>query len=160
MKARSRQLDLRLDSSRPDPAARWHDGARVIYLGDALELRLSTDAQAAYHQGGVLHLPLPPAASPRQIQDAAEAWLRRRATHVIGVTVECERRRQARPSAPWALSFAARRSWFELHTDGSLRVNWRLIEQPLEVLENVVSRAVATLPMPDSSLDLWDFSAA
>lgn len=160
MKARSRQLDLRLGGARPDPAARWHDGTLLNYLGSPLTVRLSTHAQEVFHEGDALYLPLPPAASPRQIQDAAETWLRRQAVRVIGASVECERRRQARTSAPWGLSFGARRSGFELHVDGSLRINWRLIEQPLEVLEDVVSRAVAALPATYSSMDLWDFSTA
>ena len=65
MKARSPQISLRLDAA--PPTVRWHDGARLPFLGGHLLLSLETDRKVAVREGELLHLPLPPAATPRQI---------------------------------------------------------------------------------------------
>lgn len=160
MKPRSPQLALRLDSAPPDPAARWRDGAALPYLGAHLTLRLDTDRKLAMLDGGVLHLPLPPAATPRQIQDGVEAWLRREATRLIGASVARQAQRHDHPVPRWVLSFSARGGWALLHADGSLRFNWRLIEQPAEVIEQVVGQALGALPAECATADLWGMQTA
>lgn len=156
MKARSPQISLRLDAAPPDPAVRWHEGAPLPFLGGQLVLRLATDRKAAVREGEILHLPLPPKATPRQVQDGVEAWLRQEAALFIDASVK----RQSPGGARWALSFAAKGGWAHIHADGSLRFNWRLIEQPAAVIEQVVGRAIATLPLPTASSDLWDMLPA
>lgn len=158
--SRSPQLALRLDAELPDPARRWHDGACLAYLGGHLRLQLDTDRKTAMLDGQILHLPLPPAACPRQIQDGVEAWLRQEAAQLIGACVDRQAQRLARPAPRWALSFAARGGWVKTHTDGSLRFNWRLVEQPLTMIGQVVDHAVATLPLPGATADLWGMQAA
>ena len=146
MKAKNPQLKLRLDAELPDSARRWRDGAHLAYLGGALTLRLGTDHKEATMAADILHLPLPPAASPRQIQDAAESWLRARALRVLSAQVEMEARRLGRPTPKIALSFASRAGWVRPDDDGGLRLHWRLIEQDAQVIAQVVARAVAELP--------------
>jgi 1-acyl-sn-glycerol-3-phosphate acyltransferase len=80
---RAPQLNLRLDADTPDPAQRWHDGAELAYLGSSLRLALGSTEAEARHNGDTLALPLPPQATPRQIQDRAEAWLREEATRLL-----------------------------------------------------------------------------
>lgn len=156
MKARSPQLRLRLEAALPDSAARWHGGARLPYLGAHLLLELDTEHKAAIREDDRLHLPLPPAATPRQIQDGAEAWLRQEAARVIGASIA----RLAAGNPRWALSFAARGGPVQVTADGVLRFNWRLIEQPAAVIDQVVARAVAALPREAASADLWSLSPA
>ncbi len=163
MKPRNPQLTLRLDAAPPDPAARWRAGASLAYLGGHLALQLDTDRKAAALDGGVLHLPLPPAATPRQIQDGVEAWLRREAARLIGASVARHAQRLGRDiqHAPrWALSFSARGGWVHNHTDGSLRFNWRLIEQPAALIDQTVGQALAALPTGNATADLWGMQAA
>jgi len=151
MKVRSPQLSLRLEAA-PAAATRWHEGAELPFLGGRLLLKLATREQSAAAAGQVLHLSLPPGATPRQIQDAAEAWLRREATLFIDAAL----RRLCPGAAPrWRFSFAARGNWTEVRPDATLRLNWRLIEQPLPMIEQSLARALATLraaspaPLPD-----------
>ena len=157
---RNPQLALQLDAGIPDPAARWHDGASFAYLGDTLQLTIDADRKIAMRVGNTLHLPLPPAASPRQIQDGVEAWLRQEAARLIGLQVDAQAGRLSRPSPPWALSFASRGGWSQHHADGSLRFNWRLIEQPRETIEQVVAAAFGALPAANATADLWDMPKA
>lgn len=163
MKPRSPQLALRLDSAPPDPAARWRDGASLAYLGGHLALRLDTDRKAADLDAGVLHLPLPPAATPRQVQDGVEAWLRQEAARLIGASVERHAQRLGRDiknTPRWALSFSARSGWVQSHADGSLRFNWRLIEQPTALIDQTVGHALASLPVGGTTVDLWGMQLA
>lgn len=162
MKSRSPQLNLPFS---PAPsfvaqAPRWRDGAELQYLGACLVLRLDTDRKAAICDGDVLHLPLPPAATPRQIQDGVEAWLRQEALRLIGASIERLSQNLARPVPPWGLSFSARSDWVQGRADGALRCNWRLIEQPPALIEQAVSRALAALPSANAMADLWEVQAA
>lgn len=160
MKPRHPQLALRLDFEAPDPGARWRDGAKLPYLGGEIVLSLSTDRRVAALEDGVLHLPLPPEATARQVQDGAEAWLRKEASRLLAVCIAIEARRQNRAGAPHcSLSFAARASWVQPDGRGGLRCNWRLIEQPYETVEQLIAVAMAKLPASGAVPDLFAFAA-
>ena len=152
MKVRSPQLSLRLEAA-PAAATRWQEGAELPFLGSHLLLKLATREQSAAADGQVLHLPLPPGATPRQIQDGAEAWLRREATLFIDAALA---RLCTGEAPPWRFSFAARGNWTEVRPDGTLRLNWRLIEQAPALIEQALALALAKLhaasPEPISDL--------
>ena len=156
MKPRDPQLALRLEAAAPVAGERWRDGAAVAYLGGALTLRLDTSLKEAALIDGELHLPLPPEATPRQVQDAAEAWLRKRAARIVEANVVMAARRLGRPVPKVTLSFAARASWAQADArSDSLRCHWRLIEQSEETIAQVVARGVAALPAPAAIADLF-----
>jgi predicted metal-dependent hydrolase len=158
MKKRPPQLALRLEAAEPAPRAHWRDGARLAYLGEALLLRLDTDCKEAVLAAGELHLPLPPEATTRQIQDAAESWLRARARTVIAAQAALAARLAGRPTPAISLSFAARAGWVEVdRKDGAacLRCHWRLIEQPLPIIAQVLAQAIARLPRVAAMPDLF-----
>jgi len=155
MRPRPPQLSLLLDAAAPDAAVRWCDGAGIAYLGGKLTLRLDTACRDALLDGCTLHLPLPPAATPRQIQDGAEAWLRRQAERAIGAELVMAARRAGRPVPPHALSFATRAGWAQADGKGGLRFHWRLIEQPEPVIGQLVQRALAELPAVAEEFDLF-----
>ncbi|HZV53469.1 MAG TPA: YgjP-like metallopeptidase domain-containing protein [Rhodocyclaceae bacterium] len=155
MKKRSPQLALRLDAEAPDTAARWRDGQGLPYLGGMVTLRLDTRGKEAVLEGGELHLPLPPEATPRQVQDAAESWLRARALRVVSAQAVMAARELGRPVPAMALSFATRAGWLQADGKGGLRCHWRLVEQSQDVIAQVVAQAVASLPRAEASLDLF-----
>ena len=163
---RSPQLKLRLDSRQPDPAGQWRDGAQLAFLGGNLRLVLDTTHQEAVCEGAALALPLPPQATPRQIQDRAEAWLRDEAKRRLQQIIERQWALAGTCSGPGshsparcpprlALSFAARGHWVEVQDGDTLRCNWRLIEQPSAVIEQAIARAIAALPPQDRGCDLF-----
>lgn len=156
---RSPQLSLRLDSASPDIAARWHDGACIAYLGGILTLQLDTDRKTAMLDGEILHLPLPPAATPRQIQDGTEAWLRQEAARLIDASLTRHAKRLECSVPRWALSFAARGGWVQHRNDDLLRFNWRLIEQTPALVDQIVGSAVAALPGTAATADFWGMQA-
>lgn len=112
----------------------WRDGGRLAYLGRTIELALAASDEARL-EGDRLLLPLPPAATARQIQDAAEAWMQRQAlalfTHLVGDR-EVE------------VTLAFGRDQEPLRREGSrLRCRWRLIALPLPVIERLFARFFA-----------------
>ena len=100
-------------------------------------------------------MPLPPQATPRQIQDRAEAWLRAEAKQRLQQIIEQKSTLTARRAPRLALSFAARGNWVEVQDSETLRCNWRLIEQPSAVIEQAIARAIAALPPEHQGLDLF-----
>lgn len=140
-------------------AGHWRDGALIDHLGKPLRLRLNTDRRQAVRENDVLHLPLPPEAGERQIQDAAESWLRREAKRLFTHMIAQEAQRSGRDMPTLALSFSLRGGWAQAERR-SLRLNWRLIEQPLPVIELTLRRAVAALPAEESPADLFSALAA
>ena len=156
---RSPQLKLKLDNSTPDPATRWHDGAALAFLGGSLRLVLGTQHQDALREGDTLDLPLPPQATPRQIQDRAEAWLRDEAKRLLLQVIEQKSALAGRRAPRLALSFAARGHWVDVQGSDSLRCNWRLIEQPMAVIEQAIVRAIAALPPEQGGFDLFGNSS-
>lgn len=153
--SRSPQLALRLDSSGPDPGSRWRDGATLAFLGGSLRLVLDTRHKEALREGDTLDLPLPPQATPRQIQDRAEAWLREEAKRRLQQVIQQKSALAGRRAPRLALSFAARGHWVEVQNEDALRCNWRLIEQPMPIIEQAIARAIATLPPEGGGFDLF-----
>lgn len=159
-RGRKPQLALRLDAGLPDPADRWHEGAQLAYLGGSLTLALGSTDGDARHDGATLALPLPPQATPRQIQDRAEAWLRGEATRLLNQVIAHKSALAGRRAPRLLLSFAARGHWVEPRDGETLRCNWRLIEQPLPVIEQAIGRALAALPSDCAGHDLFGASPA
>lgn len=162
---RDPQIALRLDAGYPDPAESWHDGATIDYLGSKLRLVLGTEHGEAARSGDTLSLPLPPQATPRQIQDRAEAWLREEATRLLEQIIEQEftERSGNKPGsrAPrLTLSFAAGGHWVEAREPNTLRCNWRLIQQPRPAIKQAIARGIAALPAEQAGLDLFGMPTA
>lgn len=152
---RGPQIALRLEASALEPAGRWHDGAALAYLGGCLRLVLGTRYQEALREGDTLDLPLPPQATPRQIQDRAEAWLRDQAKQILQQVIAEKSALAGRRAPRLALSFAARGHWVEVQGSDVLRCNWRLIEQALPVIEQALARGIAAFPAEDQGCDLF-----
>lgn len=143
---RKPQLALRLDAAAPDTDAQWCAGGRIAYLGATLALKLDTACRLPERVAGELHLPLPPAATARQIRDAAESWLRDEALRIF-----TEKSALAERRLRVVLSFGKRGDWVK-REGALLRCHWRLIEQPRATIEQVMERALAEIP-PTAEID-------
>lgn len=150
MKPRTPQLTLRLDAATPEPDTHWGAGTTLAYLGGRLTLVLDTTCRVAMRIGDELHLPLPPAATARQICDAAESWLRDEALRLF-----TEKSTLAgRQSVAVKLVFGKRSDWVRIE-GRQLRCHWRLIEQPLPVIAQVLNQALARQAPAQISDDLF-----
>jgi predicted metal-dependent hydrolase len=150
---RKPQLALRLEAAPPDADAPWRAGAPLAFLGVSLTLVLDTACRLPERIGMELHLPLPPAATPRQIRDAAESWQRDEALrHFTGI-VEKSAPAGRRPPRV-VLVFGKRGDWAKPDGD-TLRCHWRLVEQPAAVIEQVLGQALAAMPRHATCADLF-----
>lgn len=159
MKPPTPQLALRLDAAAPDTNARWRAGGSIAFLGGTLTLILDTASATSERIGNELHLPLPPAATARQIRDAAESWLRDEALRHFNAVVAAKSVPGGRRSAALriVLSYGKGKDW--VHIDGeTLRCHWRLIEQPEAVVAQVLERALAQASQAPACDDLFAFA--
>ena len=143
----------------------WEQGAVFPFLGQTLCVQLAGPGGAArlgdapLEAGAVavrpLHLPLPATASATQIRAAVRAWLLQQAQQVFTARLD--------HFAPllqvrWkhlGLSNAATR-WGSARSDGSIRLNWRLVHFELPVLDYVVAHELSHLRVMNHSPRFWD----
>ena len=161
----SRQRQARLESARIE----WKDGATLPFLGDAVTLvldpshaflavgaELKSEADAVSGElRCTLHIGLARQATQQQIRDAVQAWLMRQAKRVFA-----ERLNHYAPQlgVQWqrlSLSNAGTR-WGSAKSDGSIRLNWRLIHFKLSVIDYVVAHELSHLRVMDHSPRFWD----
>lgn len=146
----------------------WREGASLPFQGEAMrlvldpkhafaavgaELRTAVDAlsDGARH---TLHIALAHDASPEQIRDAVQAWLMRQAKQLFA-----QRLNHFAPQlgVKWqrlSLSNAGTR-WGSATSDGSIRLNWRLIHFKPSVLDYVVVHELSHLRVMDHSPRFW-----
>jgi predicted metal-dependent hydrolase len=107
------------------------------------------------HAGCQLYLCLPQSAQSMQIQDSVQSWLMRQAKSLFE-----ERLNWFAPqlSVQWtklSLSSANTR-WGSASSDGSIRLNWRLIHFKMDVIDYVVAHELSHLRVMDHSPRFWD----
>ncbi|MDH5206421.1 MAG: M48 family metallopeptidase [Hylemonella sp.] len=158
----------------------WRDGASFPFLGEMVTVVLDPRQDYKAVGGGLkagdvevvlrgdthaidcgaasglrLHIGLPHHAEAGQIRDAVQAWLMRQA-HCIFT----ERLHHFAPllQVQWrrlALSNAGTR-WGSAHSDGSIRLNWRLVHFKRSVLDYVVVHELSHLRVMDHSPRFWE----
>ena len=137
----------------------WCDGAVLPYLGTPLQLRLTageplTGTLQSNAEPATLLIGLPSHASPAQLRDAVQAWLMRQAqAHFT------DRLNHFAPllGVQWRslrLSSAQTR-WGSAKSDGSIRLNWRLLHYRPAVIDYVVAHELAHLREMNHSADFW-----
>ncbi|MGZ5181898.1 MAG: M48 family metallopeptidase [Ramlibacter sp.] len=158
----ARERHERIESAR----IAWRDGAAFPFLGEqvivVLDPRggggatLNTDAQAL---PGVprltLHVALPHPAGPAQIRDAVQAWLMRQAKRLFTERLDHYAPQLGVQWRKLVLSNAGTR-WGTAHSDGTIRLNWRLIHFRLPVIDYVVAHELSHLRVMDHSPRFWD----
>jgi len=145
----------------------WEDGASLPFLGQPLQLVVDSEQRVA-RSGAVwrveedvpgspsrLYLALPPSAGRTQIRDLVQAWFIQSARQhflarlahfapLLGVHYTSLR-----------LSSAETR-WGSAKSDGSIRLNWRLMHYAPAVIDYVVAHELAHLRVMDHSPRFWD----
>lgn len=159
------QRQRRVESARIE----WQDGATFPFLGEQVIVVL--DPRHAFDEVGAvlnvagdalpgmprhtLHVGLANSADAVQIRDAVQAWLMRQAKRLF-----TERLDHFAPllGVRWrkvVLSNAGTR-WGTAHSDGLIRLNWRLIHFRLPVIDYVVAHELSHLRVMDHSPRFWD----
>ncbi len=155
----------RIESAR----IQWMDGAAFPYLGEqvivVLDPRhafeevgavLNTDGQALPGMPRhALHVGLSQNAQPEQVRDAVQAWLMRRAKELFTARLDHFAPQLGVRWRKLALSNAGTR-WGTAHSDGLIRLNWRLIHFRLPVIDYVVAHELSHLRVMDHSPRFWE----
>lgn len=160
----TRARGQRVDASRID----WADGCTLPFLGQPLTVvldarqvlvgagaELQTDDTCGGGPSARLLVGLPRTASPEQIRDAVQAWLMRQAKRIF-----LERLTHFAPTVgvQWqklSLSSAGTR-WGSASSNGSIRLNWRLVHFRMPVIDYVVVHELSHLRVMDHSPRFWD----
>jgi predicted metal-dependent hydrolase len=146
----------------------WADGSSLPYLGSPIRLVLDAAHTWDRNQRGLpqlvvhaepnltpeLHLSLPKTASETQIRDAAQAWLMRQATRVFTERLQHFAPQLAVRYSKLRLSSADTR-WGSATSDGTIRLNWRLIHLPMRSIDYVVVHELSHLREMNHSPEFW-----
>jgi predicted metal-dependent hydrolase len=135
-------------------AVRWEDGGVVTYLGRDLTMRVASGSPTVSLDGEVLRVALPPAAGEAQLRDAVQAWLQARAREVFAERLPVYIERLGRGPTRWRLS-SARTRWGSCAPDGSIRLNWRLVHFPIEIVDYVIAHELAHLKEMNHGPRFW-----
>jgi predicted metal-dependent hydrolase len=158
--------------SRLPQAIAWQDGATLPYLGQTLQLQLDP----AHHLGApgpfgacstnkvsgvapeltpiVLPVSLPHSATPAQIRDAAQAWLMRQARSNFEARLDHFAPLLGVRWKKLTLSQANTR-WGSARSDGSIRLNWRLMHFSQAIIDYVVVHELSHLREMNHSAQFW-----
>ena len=137
----------------------WGDGVTLPYLGRDLQIQLDPQRLHARHAEfqapATLKLGLSQAASPQQIRDAVQAWLMTQAKSHFTERLEHFAQRLGVTWQKLALSNAGTR-WGSAKSDGTIRLNWRLIHFKPEIIDYVVAHELSHLRVMNHSPAFWD----
>jgi predicted metal-dependent hydrolase len=134
----------------------WADGVEFPYLGATLRVILSPDHGCTEQDTvGQLLVGLPSSATTVQIRDAVQAWLMRQAQALFTSRLQYFAPQLGVQWRKLHLSNAATR-WGSARSDGSIRLNWRLLHFRQEVIDYVVVHELSHLRVMDHSPRFWD----
>ncbi|MDB5752031.1 MAG: hypothetical protein JWP65_2452 [Ramlibacter sp.] len=161
----SRERRERLEAARIE----WQDGATFPFLGEQVILvldprhdfretggMLHTDTETLPGMARMtLHIGLAQNAQPSQIRDAVQAWLMRQAKRIFTERLELYAPRLGVQWRKLTLSSAST-LWGTAKTDGSIRLNWRLVHFRMPVIDYVVAHELSHLRVMDHSPRFWE----
>lgn len=125
---------------------------RLMYLGRELALRFHPSLFIEVRRAGlVLHVFSPEA----QQMDVVRHWLQEQARKILAWRFSRMSRRQGLLANRFALS-NARTQWGSCTRSGHIRLNWRLIQSPLSLIDYVAAHELAHLVHLNHSAEFWD----
>ncbi|MDR4517346.1 MAG: M48 family metallopeptidase [Nitrosomonas sp.] len=97
--------------------------------------------------------------TPEQLQKWIHAWYRQQALICFGERIELYADKLGVPKPPFKLSNAKTR-WGSCNSRGMVRLNWRLVQLPLHVVDYVVAHELCHLIEMNHSPRFWQRVAA
>lgn len=169
----SRDRQARLHEARVE----WCDGVVLPLYGDRIQVVLdpshnfgavgaeldrpvagptgSTETPGRGAPPRALRVGLPKSATPEQIRDAVQAWLMRQAREYFLQRLDHFAPQLQVRWTKLSLSNAGTR-WGSAKSDGSIRLNWRLVHFRPAVIDYVVAHELSHLRVMDHSARFWD----
>ena len=147
----------RAESHGPPPAPReFVSGESVLYLGRHYRLKVLPDETGpARLRGGWLHVPAPAGAQQAaHVRAALVAWFRRHAAERLPERVEAWRAK-AGVAPPRVVVADQRKRWGSCDHRGTIRLNWRIVQAPMRLLDYVVVHELVHLRHRGHGRDYW-----
>jgi predicted metal-dependent hydrolase len=147
----------------------WRDGATFPFLGEQVIVVLDPrhdfdEVGAVLHTDTstlpgmtclTLHVGLAQTADAAQIRDAVQAWLMRQAKRLFTERLDHFAPQLGVQWRKLVLSNAGTR-WGTAHSDGLIRLNWRLVHFRMPVIDYVVAHELSHLRVMDHSPRFWE----
>ena len=141
-------------SARRVPPIAWVGGTRLPYLGSDLELALATGPRSrAMERDGVLHV-VTRDGSPDAVRRTVVAWYKAAARDLLVPRVAALAAR-AGISAPKTLLSSAMARWGSCNSRREVRLAWRLVKAPPELVDYVICHELAHLRHMNHSAAFW-----
>jgi predicted metal-dependent hydrolase len=140
--------------SRRAPPIAWIEGARFPFLGGGLTLRLAVAGRTRVERvGSEIHATVR-SLEEGEIRRAMVAWYKREALGYLQarVSAPCA---AARLEAPKLILSSALARWGSCNTRGEVRLAWRLVKAPPELVDYVICHELAHLRHMDHSGAFW-----
>ncbi len=133
----------------------WEDGAPLLFVGEPLTMRLTEGRPSRVQRvGDSLFISLPPKAESEQMKNLVHAWLQAQAKLLFGPRLDHFGDLLGKRAKRWGLS-SARTRWGSCGPDGSIRLNWRLVHFPADVIDYIIAHEVAHLREMNHSAKFW-----
>lgn len=139
---------------RQEQTPSWTAGSTVRYLGQALLIELDPDQRGVEVRQERLLVGLPADAGAEDIRVRIEFWLRDQARLLFAERIAVFSEKLGRAPARWSLS-SARTRWGSCNPDGSIRLNWRLMHFPTEVVDYVIAHELTHLVEMNHGPRFW-----
>ena len=147
----------RIESQESMPLPReFVSGESILYLGRHYRLKVcpQDNGEPKLH-GRWLHVPAPAGAGqPAQVRAALISWLRHRAEERLPERVEAWRMKVGVPM-PKVLIADQRKRWGSCDQGGTIRLNWRIIQAPMPLIDYVVVHELVHLQHRGHGRDYW-----
>jgi predicted metal-dependent hydrolase len=141
-------------SARRVPAATWSEGSRLPYLGGGIELQLARGSRTmAVALPGVLRV-MTRDGSDDAIRRAVVAWYKRAARDLLVPRV-LELSAKAGLAPPKVLISSAMARWGSCNSRREVRLAWRLVKAPWELIDYVICHELAHLRHMNHSAAFW-----
>lgn len=134
----------------------WADGQRIPYQGRHLVLRVEQGGNRprAELREEVLLITTAKLAEPAQLESMVTRWYRRQAMELFQSRLACLAAQMRLAPTELRLS-SARTRWGSCNSRGTIRLNWRLIQLPSELLDYVIVHELAHLQEMNHSAAFW-----
>ena len=147
----------RAEGHGPTPAPReFVSGESVLYLGRHYRLKVQAgETGVARLRGGWLHVPAPVGAQQAaHVRAALVSWLRGHAAERLPERVEAWRAK-AGVSPSRVVVADQRKRWGSCDHRGTIRLNWRIVQAPMRLVDYVVVHELVHLRHRGHGRDYW-----
>jgi len=135
------------------PRVAWEEGARVPFLGGGLTLRLFRGRTGAVREGAELWVRSADG-TDAQVARAATAWYKREAKDYLATRLAALAE-SARLAPPRFVLSSAMGRWGSCNSRREIRLTWRLMKAPPDLIDYVICHELAHLREMNHSAAFW-----